>query len=140
MAADWEEGKVLEETAHSYLDKLGDQPNRALFAIGAAFNVGRITVVDAECYEAMRKAFNNFAQLQKELKGVGEVEPIATNLRPRVASMRKYTADLNKGIFSLVKAAQEHLSPVQTWRNKRKRIEVRKRLEATYFTHPAEFS
>lgn len=28
---------------------------------------------------------------------------------------------------------------MQTWRNKRKRAEVKKRLEAEYFNYPAEF-
>jgi hypothetical protein len=140
IAADWEESKIPQQIANLHIDNLGDRPQRALLNIGTAFNVGRITVADAECYEAMGKAFNNFAQLQEELKGVGKVEPIAANLRPRITSMRTYTTDLNKDIFALVRAAQKHLAPVQTWRNKRKRTEVRKRLEATYFTYPAEFS
>ena len=98
-----------------------------------------MTVVDADCYEAMGKAFNEFAKVREELSGVGDLEPKAENLRPKVASLRKYTRNLNEDIFALVKAAQDNLSPVQTRRNKRKRAEVRKRLDATYFGYPAKF-
>jgi len=56
-----------------------------------------------------------------------------------VEELRARTRKLNEDIFALVKAGQDNLSPVQTWRNKRKRAEVKKRLEATYFKYPAEF-
>jgi len=48
-------------------------------------------------------------------------------------SIVSFTEGLNRDIVALVEAGQKHLSPVQTWRNKRRREEVRKRLEAKYF-------
>jgi hypothetical protein len=139
LTADSEEGKVSAATAHAALDDVGDQPQRALLGIGTAFNIGRITIVDADCYEAMGKVFNEFTKLRDALSGVGDAAPTAENMRPYAASLRTYTRKLDEDIFALVTAAQDNLPPAQTWRNKRKRAEVKKRLEAEYFKYPAEF-
>jgi hypothetical protein len=140
LAADWQEGKVSRARANLALDSVGNQISEALVSgVGLAFNVGRITIVDAECYDAMGRAFNEFAKLKEALRGVGELEPTAANLRPLTESIRTYARKLNDDIFTLVTAAQENLSPVQSWRNKRKRADVKKRLQAEYFTYPGEF-
>jgi len=127
------EGKEFRKISDAELDEVSDQTNRALLDVGRAFHVGRLTIVDAECYEAMGEAFNNFAKLQTALQGVGEVTPTADNMREKTASVVSFTEGLNRDVVALVEAGQKHLSPVQTWRNKRRREEVRKRLEATYF-------
>jgi hypothetical protein len=130
------EGKEFRKVSDAELDEVSEQTNRALLDVGRAFNVGRLTIVDAECYEAMGEAFNNFAKLRTALQGVGEVTPTADNMREKIGSVVSFTEGLNRDVVALVKVGQNRLSPVQTWRNKRRRKQVRKRLEATYFELP----
>ena len=134
------EGKEFRKICDAELDEVSDQANRALLDVGRAFNVGRLTIVDAECYAAMGEAFNNFAKLQTALRGVGELTPTANNMREKTGSVVSFTEGLNREVVALVKAGQERLSPVQTWRNKRRREEVHKRLEATYFEPPQKLT
>ena len=58
------EGKTFRRVSDAELEELTNQAQRALFGVGRAFHIGRMTVVDAECYEAMAAAFNNFSKLQ----------------------------------------------------------------------------
>jgi hypothetical protein len=117
------------------LTELTNEANRALFGVGRAFHIGRLTVVDAECYEAMGAAFNNFSRLQGAPEGVAEWRRTAS-IREKMASIVLFTGRLNREIITLVKAGQKRLSPVQTWWNKRRREEVRKRQDATHFQPP----
>jgi hypothetical protein len=127
------EGETFRRVSDAELEELTNQARRALFGVGRAFHIGRMTVVDAECYEAMAAAFNNFSKLQETLEGVAEMAPTAPNMREKMASIVLFTGGLNRGTVMLVKAAQKRLSPVQTWWNKWRREEVRQRLEAKYF-------
>jgi hypothetical protein len=127
------EGKDFREISDAELEEVSDQTKRALLGVGRAFHVGRLTVVDAECYEAMGKAFNNFAKLRSALQGVGEITPTPDNMREKLRSIVSSTEGLNRDVVNLVFVGQKRLSPVQTWRNKRRRAQVRKRLEAEYF-------
>jgi hypothetical protein len=127
------EGKRFRRVSDAELEELTNQAKRALFGVGRAFHIGRMTVVDADCYEAMAAAFNNFTKLQGTLEGVGEMAPTSPNMRETMASIVLFTGGLNRGTVMLVKAGQKRLSPVQTWWNKWRREEVRQRLEAKYF-------
>ena len=127
------EGKTFRRVSDAELGDLTNQVKRALFGVGRAFQIGRMTVVDADCYEAMAAAFNNFSKLQGALEGVAEMAPTAPNMREKMASVVLFTGGLNRGTVMLVKAGQKRLGPVQTWRNKWRREEVRQRLEAKYF-------
>ena len=84
----------------------------------------------------MGAAFNNFSKLQGALQGVAERAPTAANMREKMASIVLFTGGLNRDMVTLVKAGQKRLSPVQTWWNKRRREEVRKKLEAKHFLPP----
>lgn len=123
----------LRDVPDAELNEVYSQMSRALFGVGRAFHIGRLTVVDAECYEAMGEAFNNFAMLQRDLQNVADIEPTADNMREKVKSMVSRIRGLNEDVFALVQAGQKSLSPVQTWRNRRKRKDVRERLEAKHF-------
>jgi hypothetical protein len=68
-------GKTFRKISDAVLTELTNEANRALFGVGRAFHIGRLTVVDAECYEAMGAAFNNFSRLQGALEGVAEMAP-----------------------------------------------------------------
>jgi hypothetical protein len=64
------EDKTFRRVSDAELEELTKQAQRALFGVGRAFHIGRMTVVDADCYEAMAAAFNNFSKLQGALEGV----------------------------------------------------------------------
>lgn len=82
LAAQLEEGEVSEATAHAAFDAIGDEPYRTVLGIGTAFNVGRITIVDAACYEAIGRAFNEFAKLRDGISGIGS-RGTCSSSRPR---------------------------------------------------------
>jgi hypothetical protein len=112
---------------------VSNQLSRALFGVSHAFQVGRLVIVDAECYERMGVAFNNFAELQRALKGSGEMAPTQEDVREKIKSITSRTRGLNDDVFALVSTGQDRLSPVQTRRNKRRRARVQKELDAKYF-------
>jgi hypothetical protein len=117
------------------------QVQRALLGVQQAFQIGRLTVVDAECYEAMGEAFYFFTKLGGALSGYDELTPTAEtptaeNLLETLASIVTFVRDLNRYVVTLVEAGQKRLSPMQTWVNKRRRAAVTKRLDAKYFTPP----
>ncbi len=127
------EGKTFRQIPDAEQEDVSHQAKRALLGVGRAFHAGRLTVVDADCYEAMGEAFNNFAKLQAALEGTAELTPTPDNMRDKLRSIVSSTEALNKDVVRLVYAGQKRLSPVQTWWNKRRRTKVRKRLEAKYF-------
>lgn len=94
-------------------------------------HVGELTIVDAECCQAMAEAFNDFGMLRAALQGAGEPAAGAGKVRE---SVMEYTERLDRDVVALVGSGQKHLSPVQTWRNKRRREEARKRLDAGRLT------
>jgi hypothetical protein len=127
------EGKTFRKISDAELKEATNEAKRALFGVGRAFHIGRLTVVDAECYEAMGVAFNNFSKLEGALEGIAELAPTAADMREKMASIVLFTGVLNRDMVMLVKAGQKRLSPVQTWWNKWRRVEVRKQLDARHF-------
>jgi hypothetical protein len=107
------EGKDFREIPDAQQEEVSDQTKRALLGVGRAFHAGRLTIVDAKCYEAMGEAFNNFAKLQSALQGVAEMTPTPDNMREKVRSIVSSTEALNADVVSLVYAGQKRLSPVQ---------------------------
>ena len=98
------EGKTFRRVSDAELEELTNQAQRALFGAGRAFHIGRMTV-NADCYEAMAAAFNNFTKLQGTLEGVAEMAPTAPNMREKMASI-VFTGGLNRGTVMLVKAGR----------------------------------
>jgi hypothetical protein len=127
------EGTEFREISEAELNEVSNQTRRALLGVGRAFHVGRLTIVDAECFEAMGDAFSNFAKLQAVLQGVGESTPNPDNIREKTASVVSFTEGLNRDVVALVDAGQERLSPVQSWWNRRRRAKRRKGLATKYF-------
>ena len=142
LAADWKEGKASRASANAALNESGGGISQSLvLGVGLAFNVGRITIVDADCYDAMGRAFNEFAGLKEAISGVKDLNENSApaELRALTDSIRTFTRKLNEDIFELVLAAKRNLSPVQTWRNKHHRKKVDAGLRADYQKHPGEF-
>jgi len=108
-------------------------PNFADIAFEKAFNVGRFTIVEAECYEAMGIAYNEFVRIKDRLSDVETMAQTPANIRRVVGELTKSVRELNTHVADLVLAGQRRVSPIQTWRNKRRRREVRTRLEEIYF-------
>ena len=63
------EGKTFRQIPDAEQEGVSRQDKRALLGVGRAFHAGRLTVVDADCYEAMGEALNDFAKLQAALEG-----------------------------------------------------------------------
>ena len=127
------EGKPHRKYSDQDLDEVSNQLGRALLGIDKAFNVGRFTIVEADCYEAMGVAYNEFMKIKDEFAGFEEMEQTPDNMRQVTSKLAAYARQLNIDVADLVLAGQRRVSPVQSWRNKRRREEVRKRLEAKYF-------
>jgi hypothetical protein len=115
------------------LDDVASNLNRAILAFEKAFNVGRFTIVEAECYEAMGIAYNAFVRIKDRLSDVETMAQTPANIRRVVGELTKSVRELNTHVADLVRAGQRRVSPMQTWRNKRRRREVRTRLEEKYF-------
>jgi hypothetical protein len=132
------EGKPFRKIPDAEEEVTNRQAQRALFGAGQAFQTGRLAIVDAECYEAMGEAFQNFHNVRGALVGVAELTPTSENMREKVADLQAFTLQLNRDIVALVQAGQRQLAPVETWRNKRRRIAAQKRLDGKYFTPPEQ--
>jgi hypothetical protein len=127
------EGKPHRKHSDKELDDVASNLNRAILAFEKAFNVGRFTIVEAECYEAMGIAYNAFVRIKDRLSDVETMAQTPANIRRVVGELTKSVRELNTHVADLVRVGQRRVSPMQTWRNKRRRREVRTRLEEKYF-------
>lgn len=103
---------------------------RALLGVEEAFAVGKLTIVDAECYEQMQIAYNEYSALRRRTH-----MPSLKDRHSWVAFMQElntYTGVLNEESIKLVNIGMERLSPTQTWRNRLKVKVARQRLIARY--------
>jgi hypothetical protein len=123
------EGKPGTDQARNHLD-------RALLGLERAFNVGRITIVDSECFEAMGTAYNEFTKINTCFAEFEHMEQTPSNIGRVTGELAAHTSQLHKAVADLVVAGQRRVSPVQSWLNKRRRENVRKRLDAEYFKPP----
>lgn len=132
------EGKPHRKHSAKELDDVASHLNRAILGFEKAFNVGRLTIVEAECYEAMGIADNEFVRIKDRLSDIETMTQTLPNLRRLTGELTKSVRELNTHVADLVLAGQRRVSPMQTWRNKRRRQEVRTRLEKKYFKSSTE--
>ena len=97
-----------------------------------AFSVGKITVVDATCREAMGNAYNEFILRIRSLHAHYE------NITPADASVQlplffdefqSAAKQLNRAVAGLVEKSQSRISPTQSGLNRWRRRGVKKRLD-----------
>lgn len=126
-------GELRRDYSQAELDADADQMNRVLLDLDTAFAIGRLTIVDPECFEAMGIAANELMKIQSEFANVAEVARTLENADAATQTFKDYVRQLKLHVYDLTKEGQAHLSPVQTWRHKRRREEARARLDAKYF-------
>ena len=81
----------------------------------------------------MGVAYNEFVRVKDRLSDVETMAQTPANIRRVVGELTKSVRELNIHVAELVLAGQRRVSPMQTWRNKQRRQEVRTRLEKKYF-------
>lgn len=95
-----------------------------------AFQIGRLTIVDAPCWEAMGAAYIALTKLRQtmaakgespNMKGVEEVEDY-------VATIQALARQLNESVLALVITSVDRVSPVESMVNRRRRRVARSRL------------
>lgn len=114
------------------LDAIINAFARAVYGVEAAFNVGKVTIVDSVCREYMGRAYNTFILHVHSLRSaLGEILP--DNAIDRMPDfIERYQAavqQLNVAVTNLVEASQERISPTQSWPNQLRRRGVKKRLQ-----------
>jgi hypothetical protein len=51
-----------------------------MLGVDRAFNVGRLTIVDAECFEAMGIAYNEFVKVKDAFSDFGTLQQTPANI------------------------------------------------------------
>lgn len=95
-----------------------------------ALQIGRLTIVDAPCWEAMGDAYialSNLRQTMAARVGAPDMESV-NEIEQYVDRVKDLTAKYNESVLRLVIAAADRVSPVETVRNRRQRQAVRRRL------------
>ncbi|WP_338770994.1 hypothetical protein V7968_09420 [Nocardia vulneris] len=103
---------------------------RALLGVEKAFAVGKLTVVEAACYEQMQVAYNEYSQLRRNT----DFDELA---RTRdwlgfMDQLSTYMGILDAEVVKLVNISKDKLSPTQTKRNKTQVKVAQKRLSEKY--------
>lgn len=112
-------GAQLEKTRSAWAMSLMD--------LRRAFEVGHLTIVDAQCWEAMGAAaveFEKFDAVLNEETVVRDVDD-AERLQEQ---LKGHAAQLRVAMRALVQMANDRITPAETRRNRRRRREAQKRL------------
>jgi hypothetical protein len=111
---------------------------QAIWNVKRAFEVGRLTVIDAECYEAMVVSFGGLTGMKADLASdrwaVPADDPAALNRF--VDQFGRYVDHLQDNITNLVDTSYNRLSPKESCWNKRKRAQAREALKSRTFALP----
>lgn len=113
-----------------HLEAVASGMNRAVLGVDRAFRVGRLTIVDPRCYEAMAVAYNEFLGLKGAF---GDRPESADDMARMTADIHRYAKQLDGHVDDLVLVAYQRVSPVQSVWNRVRRREVRRSLDARYF-------
>jgi len=95
-----------------------------------ALQIGRLTIVDAPCWEAMGDAYialSNLRQTMAARVGAPDMES-PTEIEQYVDRIRDLAGQYNESVLGLVIAAADRVSPAETLRNRRQRQAARRRL------------
>lgn len=95
-----------------------------------AFQIGRLTIVDAPCWEAMGEAYISLSGLRQAMAarvGAPDMES-ANEVERYVDRIKGLAAQYNESVLQLVIAAADRVSPAETVRNRRQRQGARRRL------------
>jgi hypothetical protein len=125
-------GQLARKFTDEQLDTVTREFNRTALGVDRAFQVGRLTIVEAACYEKMGVAYNRFVQIKNAFGDVLGNQTV-DNLDVATSRMNDYARQLNRDVADLVLVSHTRVSPVQSVRNRFLRRGVRRRLEAKFF-------
>jgi hypothetical protein len=103
---------------------------RALLDVERAFAVGRLTVVEASCYEQMMRAYHEYSRLRRSTNMAWLAD--SRYWQRFIKALTKHSDILDNEIASLVDISQDRLSPTQGWRNRLRMKVARANIEAKY--------
>jgi len=103
---------------------------KALLGVERALAVGRLTIVDAPCWEALGVASVDFSRLGAVIaaKADGRDMRDAEEIEHYVETVRVRAEQFNQSVQALVKAAADRVSPAETLSNRRDREAARYRV------------
>ena len=110
-----------------------DEAVQALFDVLQVFHIGRLSIVDAQCFEAMGEAWLNIAKAGKDLTGVDDETPHADRLRKSAKAFVPLVNGLNHDVYELVVKGKLRLSPAQSLFNRLTHAQASKELDEKYF-------
>lgn len=113
-------------------DLISGQVNRAIIGIDEAFSIGKLTVVDGLCYEAMVIAYKEFAQVQEAFLDLETIERTPENLRTVINPFVEKAMQLRNNVRKLVSVGQSQLAPTQSLTQERELDAAKGRLKANY--------
>ena len=90
----------------------------AMLDVERAFHIGSLTIVDAPCWEAMGAAYFEFDQLRSATKAGGATEmQTIEDIEQYIGATAGHSTQFNKGVSALVCAANDRVSPAETFWN-----------------------
>jgi hypothetical protein len=101
-------------------------------SLDRAFGIGTLTIVDAPCWEAMGAAYFEFEQLRSAIQDGATEKQTLEEIEQYIATIASCARQLNKAVSALVRAAQDRVSPAETFCNPWQRRRARKRLGTLY--------
>jgi hypothetical protein len=110
-----------------------------MLGLRRAFEVGSLTVVDAQCWEAMVAAvavYSRFTEVLHEELAIGNADE-AEQLNNDIG---QYAEQLRTAVGALVRAGNERIAPADTRRNRRRRQRAQRRLHDELRTATGQIS
>lgn len=108
----------------------GAELGKATLDAERAFQIGRLTIVDAFCWETMGEAYITLSSLRQAIAarvGAPDMESV-NEVEQYVDHIKDLAARCNESVLRLVIAAADRMSPTETVRNRRQRQAARRRL------------
>ncbi|MFV8172475.1 MULTISPECIES: hypothetical protein [Mycolicibacterium] len=99
-----------------------------------AFQIGRLTIVDAPCWEAMGAAYFELSNLRRTMAARVDAPDMQTpeEIEAYVDTIKRLAEQFNHSVLAMVIAAADRVSPAETLRNRRHRDAARGRLGERY--------
>lgn len=113
-------------------DLISSQVNRAVVGIDEAFSIGKLTIVEGRCYEAMVTAYKEFAMIQSAFVNLEAMPRTSAALRTAIHPFVERVVQLKKDLRDLVDAGQRHLAPTQSLGQERDLNAAKARLRTKY--------
>jgi hypothetical protein len=104
----------------------------AMLGVDRAFAIGMLTIVDAPCFEAMGAAYFEFQRLRGAIKTGATEKETLEEIEEYIRTIAGHATQFNKDVSALVRAAQDRVSPAETFWNRWRRRHARNRLGKLY--------